>query len=157
MGNYTKTLLIGCGGSGIATLTRLNELLSSNPNFRSDVRENISYLLIDTDRGALDGFEATIEAQMGGRGRNLPAIAKAHITEGLSHLNDVVGKYFDKFEGETLEEMKKHWLYSPDGKPFRATHIGDVTAGAGQCCQVSYLATWNYMRKLNEKLETLWD
>jgi len=155
MGNYAKTLLIGCGGSGIKTLIRLNELLSSNPNFRHDVRESISYLVVDTNRGDLDGFVSKIESQMGEAG--LPNIATAHITEGVSNLNQIILSTFDKYKDdpETLDKLKKHWMFNPDGKPFRGTRIQKLEAGAGQCCQISYLTTWNYMPKLETTIGEL--
>lgn len=155
MGNYKKTLLIGCGGSGITTLIRLNELLSSNPKFRDDVRENISYLVVDTNKKALNSFESTIKSQMGEAGQ--PYVATAHITNGYNNLNQIVRPNFDTSSGdsENLEKLKEHWMFSPDGEPFRGIQIKNLEGGAGQCCQISYLATWNYMQKLEQKLGTV--
>ena len=44
-----KTLLIGCGGSGITTLCRFNEMLAGNASCRNDIWEGISYLILDTE------------------------------------------------------------------------------------------------------------
>ena len=37
-----KTLLVGCGGSGITTLLRLNELLAGNREMRQRIKEDVS-------------------------------------------------------------------------------------------------------------------
>lgn len=155
MGNYTKTLLIGCGGSGINTLIHLNKLLSSNPNYRNDVRENISYFVIDTSRKDLSDFAEKIKSQMAGAG--LPAIKTCWISEGLDRLNQIVSRTFDTHESdsEDLKKLKTHWLCSPDGEPFRGINIDELEDGAGQCCQVSYLEAWNSMSQLDTELKEL--
>ena len=155
MGNEvsTKTLLIGCGGSGIKTLLRLNELMSSNGDVRKDMAENISYFVLDTDAGDLDDFEKMIKIQMGFD--TPPTVRKAHLTGGYHFLNEMVSPNFDKKPEEVTSLMKKYWWYNEDGVPFRGEDIKDLQAGAAQCCQVSYLATWNYMSKIETTIKSM--
>lgn len=151
----TKTLLIGCGGSGIKTLTELNKCMSRNIDFREDMAEKIAYLVLDTDEHDLREFDDTIEYQMGHAHK--PLVKTIHITDGCSQLNDIVEESFDGFtdKSDIVDMMKRYWWYSKDGEPFRAEDIEDVTTGAGQCGQISYLAAWKCMDEIEMVLGEL--
>ena len=149
----TKTLLIGCGGSGIKTLLRLNAMMSSDANVRDDMAETISYFVLDTDGGDLENFEKMIKLQMGFA--TPPTVAKAHLTDGYHKLNEMVSPNFDNKPEEAIAKLKKYWWFREDGVPFRGEDITDLQSGAGQCPQVSYLATWNYMSKIEEIVNEL--
>ena len=150
-----KTLLIGCGGSGITTLTRLNELMSSNADFRENMAECISYFVLDTDIQDLQNFEKMVALQMGFSAP--PVIRSLHLTEGFRRLNEIVEPSFDRVvEDQDLTNlMKKYWWYSADNYPFRAEDITDLASGAGQCCQISYLTAWNAMPQIGEIIDSL--
>ena len=155
MGMKKITLLIGCGGSGIKTLTRLNELMASRNDFRPDMRESIFYFVLDTDEGELDKFKVNIEKQMGSP-ESSPFIQSAPLTKGYRRLNNLVKSIDDAEKDEKIATMmKKYWWHNEDGEPFRGKHIKDLSAGAAQCCQVSFIATWKYMPKIKQAVNSL--
>lgn len=135
-----KTLFIGCGGSGLKTLQRLNELLSGNPANRQMMRENISYLLLDTSLKETEAFKENIKKHLGNAG--LPFIKVVQFTRNYLALEEIVKPTFmalekkieDKSicEGERakaekqLARLKENWWYSPDHKP-----------GAGDLCKTT--------------------
>ena len=149
MGNYAKTLFIGCGGAGIRTLIHLNQLLSIDPNHRYDARENISYLVIDTDRNYLREFESHIHQQMRDTDCR-PIVETAHIMEGLDDLKQIVSCFIAQDRDiENFEKIKKHWMFSPDGEPFRGDR-SDIRSQSLHGSHAAYLAAWKYMQKLEE-------
>ena len=154
-----KTLFVGCGGSGITTLLRVNELLAGNPGTRNRIREDISYMVIDTEVDKITKFEKTIEDQMGGKG--LPVILPVQVTKGYHKLFEIVNPNFDGKDSETLSLLKPHWWFTPDeggkeGRPFRAINLpGSISEGASQCAPVSYLAVWNYLPRLKKDIAKL--
>lgn len=156
-----KTLLIGCGGSGITTLCRFNEMLAGNASCRNDIWEGISYLILDTEVKKMENFEVEVRRQMSGS--KMPIIKLAKVTQGFTTLDEIVRPNFDHQDNaDKLARLKKNWWYSPttdaDGKPcaeipFRAQEIHPIDTGAGQCGLVSYLATWNYLPTLEKDVE----
>ena len=57
-----KTLLIGCGGSGITTLKRFNEMLAGNRQWRDRLWEEVSYLVVDTNVDDTQDFFDAVDA-----------------------------------------------------------------------------------------------
>lgn len=153
MGLNTKTLLVGCGGSGIKTLIHLNKLMASNGDIRETMAESVAYLVLDTNKDDLSDFQEKIQAQMGRS--TSPVVETIHITDCCTQLNDIVSETFDSFNDKVTDLMKKYWWYSADGNPFRAEEIQDITAGAGQCPQISYLAAWNSMDRIEDRVNAL--
>lgn len=151
-----KTLLVGCGGSGITTLIRLNELLAGNSEMRQRIREDVSYLVIDTEADKVATFSDAIARQMGGAG--LPAMRLVQMTSGFVDLDEIVQPNIDEQHNEeALALLKKHWWCAPDkrgingnGRAFRAISVAPITDGAGQCSPVSFMSAWNYLPKLEE-------
>lgn len=156
-----KTLFVGCGGSGIKTLIRVNELLAGNPEMRQRIREDVSYLVIDTEMAKVKDFENAIKSQMGLAGA--PAMALVQMTNGLVNLNDLVKPNFDEQKDPAAQELlRKHWWCAPDaegrpgkGDPFRAIAIHNITEGAGQCSPISFLSAWNYLPQLDQDVTRL--
>lgn len=155
------TLMIGCGGSGITTLLRFNEMLAGNAACRNDIWEGVSYLILDTEVKKMENFEAEVRNQMSGS--KMPIIKLAKVTKGFTTLDEIVRPNFDhQPSADKVARLKKNWWYSPaadaDGKPcaetpFRAQEIHPIDTGAGQCGLVSYLATWNYLPTLKQDVE----
>lgn len=155
-----KTLLVGCGGSGITTLLRFNELLAGNQEWREVLWESISYLVIDTEVEKTNGFQEGIERQLG-RAKK-PIVRLVQITKGYHQLDDIVGKKIDPRVGTPEgDRIRENWWFSPDtddGKPgtaYRAQYIRDIENGAGQCGAVSYLCAWDYLPNLKENLRDI--
>lgn len=176
-----KTLFIGCGGSGLKTLCRLNELLSGNPANRQMMRENISYLMIDTSLKETETFKENIKKHLGNAG--LPFIKVVQVTRNYLALEEIVKPTFaalEKRSGDTsltdaerekaakqLARLKENWWYSPSHKPesdescksypFVAQHIPDLGDGAGQCSPVAFLSAWNYLPSLEQDIREVID
>ena len=156
-----KTLLVGCGGSGITTLIRMNEMLAGNPEMRQRIREDVSYLVIDTEEDKVSTFEESIARQMGGAG--LPAMRLVQMTSGFVDLHEIVEPNLDEQrDEELLALLKRHWWCAPDGRgtagkgrAFRAISVTPITDGAGQCAPVAFLSAWNYLPKLEEDVTGL--
>ena len=177
-----KTLFVGCGGSGLKTLQRLNELLSGNPANRQMLRENISYLILDTSVSETEDFKENIRKHLGNAG--LPFIKVVQFTRNITNLEEIVKPTFSALEARSKSEklgkeereeaaaqlarLKKNWWYSPDHEPdgektcpshpFRAQNITDgLSEGAGQCGPVAFLAAWNYLPSLEQDLNEVID
>ncbi len=174
-----KTLFIGCGGSGIKTLMRVNELLAGNPESRQVLRENISYMIFDLDVSETEAFKASIRAQVGNAG--MPFVKTVQVTRNITNLEELVRPVFDELQSQVDDEslteemravaskklgrLKQNWWYSPEhdpddpsltirSYPFRAQNITEgLNQGAGQCGPVSFLATWNYLPNLKRDLQ----
>ncbi len=151
-----KTLLVGCGGSGITTLLRFNELLAGNQEWREVLWESVSYLVIDTEVEKTLGFRDAVNRQLG-RAKK-PIMRLVQITKGYQQLDDIVGDKIDPRAG-TPEgaRIRENWWFAPDeggapGTAYRAQYIRDIEHGAGQCGLVSYLCAWDYLPKLKEDL-----
>ena len=65
MATRSLNLVIGCGGSGLTTLSALNRLLVQNPDMLQRMSDEIYYLVVDTEVSALDAFEKDVKEQMG--------------------------------------------------------------------------------------------
>ncbi len=176
-----KTLFIGCGGSGLKTLCRLNELLSGNPANRQMMRENISYLMIDTSLKETETFKENIKKHLGNAG--LPFIKVVQVTRNYLALEEIVKPTFAALEkrsedtsltdaerekaAKQLARLKENWWYSPVHKPesdescksypFVAQHIPDLGDGAGQCSPVAFLSAWNYLPSLEQDIREVID
>ena len=156
-----KTLLVGCGGSGITTLSRLNEMLAGNPEMRQRIGEDVSYLVIDTEEAKVLTFKENIERQMGGA--TSPIMRLIQVTSGYVGLEEIVEPNFDNQKDEdALALLQKHWWCAPDkqgnagkGRAFRAISAPPITTGAAQCAPVSFLTAWNYLPKLKEDVASL--
>ena len=151
-----KTLLVGCGGSGITTLLRFNELLAGNQEWREVLWESVSYLVIDTEVEKTREFQVAVERQLG-RAKK-PIIRLVQITKGYHQLDDIVGPKIDSREGTPEgDRIGENWWFAPDhdgtpGAAYRAQYIRDLEVGAGQCGAVSYLCAWDYLPKLTADL-----
>ena len=159
MAEKTKTLLIGCGGSGITTLIRLNEFMANDARLREDMAENISYLILDTNSGDLETFRKNINLHMGNNTGKMPIIRTIHTTNGYYSPEEIVNNSFGLLKNDAdINLMKNYWWYHKDEKgqrPFSGERVGGISGGAGQCCQVSYLAAWSKMDEIGQNIESL--
>lgn len=155
-----KTLLVACGGSGIKTLMRFNEMMAGNDEWRKRLPNDVAYLIIDTEVELTNEFSKKVGKQMGDIGESgMPLIRLLQITKGLNDIGDIVDGVFYGHENDpAYARLRPHWWFSPDGRtPFRAQFIKDIERGAGQSCPVSYLCTWNSLPKFEEVLNDLLD
>ena len=155
-----KTLLVACGGSGIKTLMRFNEMMAGNDEWRKRLPNDVAYLIIDTEVALTREFEEKVRKQMGNIGESgMPLIRLLQITKGLNDIGDIVDDVFYGHENNpAYMRLRPHWWFNPDGHtPFRAQFIKDIECGAGQSCPVSYLCTWRALPKFEEVLNDLLD
>ena len=149
-----KTLLIGCGGSGITTLKRFNEMLAGNRQWRDRLWEEVSYLVVDTNVDETKDFIDTVEMQLG-RAKK-PIVKLAQIARGYDTLGEIIAPNFeDENDLEKAELLRPYWWYSPDGEPYRAHRRRHIEKGAGQCCPISYMTMWKYLPQLKRDLDDL--
>ena len=161
MNKVKKTLLVGCGGSGIKTILNFNRLMAGDAQCRNRLWEDVSYLIVDTDEEDIKAFEEEVNVALRSSDADraiAPAMKTVHITRNLTILNDVIQKKVAKVKDpEKRENFKKNWWFSPDGEPFRAIHSRDIGVGAAQCPAISYMAVWNYLPTLEKNINALLD
>lgn len=155
-----KTLLVACGGSGIKTLIRFNEMMSGNAEWRKRLPRDVAYLAVDTEVNLTQTFEASVAMQMGGvRGDAMPLIKLVQITKELGTIGDIVDNvFYGREDDPAFARLRPHWWFSPDGKkPFRSMYVRGIERGAGQSGPVSYLCTWNKLPKFEAVIDDLLD
>ena len=155
-----KTLLIGCGGTGIKALMSFNKQMAGDTERRYRMWEDVSYLVIDTDSTDIEKFKSGISDGMENvGGRNIrPVVETVHITRSNDLLNDLVNKYIRKQKDEdVLSRLRENWWFNPDGEPYTAIHRRDTGDGAAQCPPISYFFMWDYLPKLEAVINRLLD
>lgn len=153
-----KTLLIGCGGTGIKALVSFNKQMAGDPERRHKMWEEVSYLVIDTNQTDIGNFEKSINDGMEFAGGNIRPIVKAvHITDTNALLNDIVHKYIVQQTDENeLAQLRKNWWFSPDEKqPYTAIYRRDTGDGAAQCPPIAYMFMWEYLPRLEAVIDSL--
>lgn len=152
--SVVPTIVVGCGGSGLATIQKLNHLMASNPDLVSRMGDEMFYLAIDTDKRPLKGFAEAVEADM--NGYPAPFIAEVQLSSGLRILKQVtdhcmVRPFVGKSDSPALDRLKEHWWFRR-GKPFEAPAVSDLTTGAGQCPPASYCLAWYRMGEISKQI-----
>ena len=82
-------IFIGCGGSGLKTLLRLNGFLARDREWRKRLAEDVYYILIDTDQGDLQDFQKEVQEQQCGSAAP-PHIEEIVLSKGYAHLEKPV-------------------------------------------------------------------
>lgn len=156
-------IIVGCGGSGIRTVRRLNELLAEDPYWRTRVDTDICYLLMDTDQADLNEFDAAVNQQLQGTAK--PITKYIHLAQGLSSLRPLVSRYLVKpFSGAGVsaesrgrERLYEHWWSSRPQHPYSAPDVTPLNKGAGQCPPVASFLTWWSLPRIEETVRELID
>lgn len=150
-------ILIGCGGSGIRSLMRLNTLLAEDGYWRHTADTDIYYLAIDTEKKMLDEFEGEVRRQF--RGANRPYLKCLQISKGWAKLPPAIKQHLvDPFTGSKtagLDRLKEHWWFDEAGIPFDAEFVSPLHEGAGQVPSVSYFLAWMKMEELEGAFDEL--
>jgi len=154
----TVNILVGCGGSGLKTLAKVNHLLCQDFYWRSSLDEQIYYVAVDTDYRELKEFQETIKHDLSNVSRH-PWILPIGLSEGLQSLQRIVEPQFvNRYVGQTdrkgQDRLLEHWWHESTDNVFVAPKVVPLTRGAGQCPPVSYFLTW---RKLDEIARSLQD
>ena len=63
----TKHIIVACGGSGIKTIIRLNQLLSQDDYWRRRLDNDVYYVIVDTDVDEMKEFHDSVARDMTGR------------------------------------------------------------------------------------------
>ena len=116
-------LIIGCGGSGLATMIAHWQRLAYGRNRNPD---SYCYLAIDSNRDALIGFKSAL-SRLGGGVR--PFVQTIQIGRDDNRVDDnrvenLVDKYFvAPFKGGGNDvgkaRLQKHWWHDENGRPYR--------------------------------------
>ncbi|MDB4736199.1 tubulin-like doman-containing protein [Planctomycetota bacterium] len=142
-------IFVGCGGTGIRTLTRLNRLLAQDEHWRRRLARDIYYIVLDTNQGELDEFERNIGLDCG---KALPPkVITISLGQGFQSIWPIMN---DKFVRPFSEEgtgnkegksrLEQHFWHQ-GGAPFSADKVRVLRTGAGQCPPVSYFLSWYNM------------
>ncbi|GIX03561.1 MAG: hypothetical protein KatS3mg113_0567 [Planctomycetaceae bacterium] len=86
-------ILVGCGGSGLKTLARVNELLSEDQAWRRRAPSDIYYVVVDTDAAEIREFERQVNASFQGMSR-APYVATFSLARDETTLQPLVQRYF---------------------------------------------------------------
>ena len=158
MAARSLNLFIGCGGSGLATLTSLNRLLAQNKGSLPRLEDEVYYLAVDTDLSALDNFERDIREQTGTS--PAPFIQRVHLLEGIGDFDEVISPNFiEPFSlqprAEGLKRLREHWWHDQNGNPFRP-HGPKPVRGA-PCPQVAYGLAWYRLEEIENAVRRIVD
>ncbi len=145
-------IFVGCGGTGLETLVRLNGLFCSNEFWRRRLGKDVYYLFIDTEKAAIKNFEPRIKAQL--HGAVAPHVSTIHLSQEMTGLSEAVKPVFDEVrDREGLKRLKDHWWFAGDPEPESAAmseaayiaHRINIVDGAGQVPAVSYFLAWKML------------
>ena len=153
-------LIIGCGGSGITTMTALNRLLVQNPEMLPRMCDEIYYMAVDTEKKALDQFDEDIKSQMGNYAP--PFIQTIQLSHNVNILNEVIKPNFvDPFslrpDDPGLARIRENWWFDVNGNPFTAPKVTNLIQGAGQCPPASYGLAWYRLREIGDAVKRIVD
>ncbi len=138
-------IFICCGGSGLQTAMRVNELLSEDEYWRNRLDEEIYYIVADTDMPMLEAFESTVRAQAGGS--KPPHVYPIALSQDYDILQPLVEKYIEGEKNpEARQRLLEHWwsLDSANGQqtPFVAPGVSPLYQGAAQSPPASFFLAW---------------
>jgi hypothetical protein len=142
-------IFVGCGGTGIRTLTRLNRLLAQDEHWRRRLARDIYYIVIDTNQGELDEFERNVGLDCG---KALPPkVITISLGQGFQSIWPIMNDKFvrpfnDGGSGndDGKARLEQHYWHQ-GGAPFSADKVRVLRTGAGQCPPVSYFLSWYNM------------
>lgn len=153
-------LIIGCGGSGLTTITELNRLLAQDPTMLPRIPNEVFYLVLDTKKKDLEDFKKNLAEQMGPY--EGPFTQSVQLSRGLNILSDAFREPMKaRYEGVKgdpgLARLKEHWWFDPNGEPFLAPEVSNLIDGAGQCPPASYGLAWYWMKEIGDAVRRIVD
>ena len=146
-------LIIGCGGSGLATMIAHWQRLAYGRNRNPD---SYCYLAIDSGRNALIDFQSAME-RLGGGVR--PLVQTIQIGRDDNRVEDLVYKHFvapfkDGGNDVGKARLQKHWWHDENGRPYRGNPgIMGVDYNAVDC----YGFTWDGLLAIENAIRYLMD
>lgn len=160
MATRSLNLVIGCGGSGLTTLSALNRLLVQNPEMLPRLSEEVYYLAVDTEVSALDTFEKEIAEQMGQY--PAPYMQRIQLSHNMNILNEMIRPNFiEPFSRQPnakgLMRLRENWWFDGNGNPFLAPRVTNLIKGAGQCPPASYGLAWYRLGEIGEAVKRIVD
>ena len=160
MATRSLNLIIGCGGSGLTTLSALNRLLVQNPEMLPRLNNEVYYLAVDTEVSALEQFEKEIREQMGLY--EPPFMQRIQLSHNMNILNEMVRPNFiEPFarqpNAKGLMRLREHWWFDGNGNPFLASRVTNLIKGAGQCPPASYGLAWYRLDEIGEAVKRIVD
>lgn len=152
-------IIVACGGSGIKTIIRLNQLLSQDDYWRRRLDNDVYYVIVDTDVEEMKEFHDSVARDMAGAPDPLH-ITSISLAEGEANLQPLINKYLlephrGKRDTRGRDRLLEHWWSCDPESPFSAPSVIGLTKGAGQCPPVSYFLTWSKLKALEERFDEL--
>ncbi len=160
MATRSLNLVIGCGGSGLTTLSALNRLLVQNPEMLPRLSNEVYYLAVDTEVSALEQFEEEIKEQMGQY--PAPFMQRIQLSHNMTILNEMIRPNFvEPFSRQPnakgLMRLREHWWFDGTDTPFKAPRVTNLLKGAGQCPPASYGLAWYRLGEIGEAVKRIVD
>ena len=160
----SANILVGCGGSGVKTLIRLNELLSQDTYWRNRITEDFYYIIVDTELASVRSFKEAVANQIPDQVLDL-TVETIRLSKGVQILQPDVQRYFinpymdaDEEEAKGQKRLLEHWWHRGGGKDlYKAPRVNPVTKGAGQCPPVSYFLAWKLLGEVEQAIEHIYD
>ena len=142
-------LIIGCGGSGLATMVDFCKRLVYSKNCAAN---EYGYLAIDSDENALRNFIGAIKRIW--KGGRLPFVQTLVLGRGCECVDQIVTPYFiapfiDGHNEAGKKRLQEHWWHDETGQPYRGN---PGIWGGGVNAVDSYGFTWFVLRNLNDAI-----
>ncbi len=152
-------IFICCGGSGLETAARVNELLCEDVWWRERLDEEIYYIAVDTKATDLKRFIATVNAQAGDAKK--PHVYPVLLSKNVTILQPLVEQYISQTtDPAARQRLLDHWWSVKDAQGveeiFTARGVKNLTDGAGQCPPASFFLAWMALgNELKQKFDDL--
>ena len=115
-------IIVACGGSGIKTAIRLNQLLSQDDYWRRRLDNDVYYVIVDTDVDEMNEFRESVARDMTGIPDSLH-LTLINLSEGGANLQPLINKYLlEPFRGgrdiKGRDRLLEHWWSRTPEAPF---------------------------------------
>ena len=154
-------VFIACGGSGLAALDRMCQLLAEDQYWRREAQTSLYFLVIDTDENDLQAFNNTFDTRFGPLAGNITR-QSVLLSQGVSDIAYVLDEYFVRPLKEPLNEdgkkakqrLYRHW-WTSGGSPEVPQLEEPLRKGAGQCPPISYFLVWHHFSAVTKAIERI--
>ncbi|MCX7719457.1 MAG: tubulin-like doman-containing protein [Candidatus Sumerlaeaceae bacterium] len=161
VGMAKPKVFIACGGSGLATLDRMCQLLAEDQYWRREAQTSLYFLLIDTDERDLQTFNQTFQMRFGELAGNISR-QSVLLSQGVTDIGYLLTRWFVRpFENQTAapalaakERLYKHW-WTASGEPECPMLEESLRYGAGQCPPISYFLAWHQFPNITNAISRI--
>ncbi|MBR6021610.1 MAG: TIR domain-containing protein [Kiritimatiellae bacterium] len=150
-----RSLVIGCGGAGIAAMEELHRMLALDAGTLREASEKVFYLAVDTDSSALERFRATLEETAEREGVRAPICQTVHLSKGVTTFREAVEGTALADGGGDPGRLRDHWWFDGEGHPFEAPRVRNLSTGTNKCPAVAYGLAWRGLETIENALDQI--